>query len=482
MFQIEAQLTHRKLSVNQNPKFVTLAFDLLFKRDMKSFTPYLIIIFLLLITIQSRALKIELATDNYNVRVIKYGNGRVYKASDFDKSGSSLYLGMGSVVEIPDQFVVRDQYQKLDLQATLEKWRNSSLQESRPINTTFEGLFKEDTRTSTAFPIKIVSARGTSSNFNKRDSYFMDLQYLLNAPDSFREIQSPSLRQTNNRGQSLFLSELTAKPVGLVCNQEGMNNCGTVLPVFQGKAENDKDYFRKLGRKNNSAKVQEYIEYIKPIAQYAEALTGFPASVLIAQSIIETGAGMSAQFRNNNGLFGFSCRKRKRNNTWQQEFEVSGVKLGFQASCSSPRPANEGGHYYVFPSREDSVWAFIYNYLYSEKPRFKAVRSAVHKAKEQSPNGVAHWRDVVNKISGYAQSDSGYRAALTNLISNKKYGLEQLDYKSNSCQMCLAKNNFQNMLMTDEKKRLPASVPQSVAANPGQRSLLSRWRDAWSSR
>jgi flagellum-specific peptidoglycan hydrolase FlgJ len=452
-----------------------------------------ILIFLLLIAggLPSQALRLQLTTDNYNVRLLQKKNGILHNAIDYDRNGRSLYLGIGSEIEIPDVYVIRDANNNLDLRATLANWKLYGVTSGveAPAELSFQGLFADDTKPATAYPVYISKSRGTRSEFNKNTKYYMDLSYLVDAPDRYREVGSreqSASAPSETREKNWLTTHKQQSNLQCVSATTSTNVCSSLEPQFSDMMGNNADYFRQLGRRNGRQKIREYIQYITPIAQYAEALTGFPASVLIAQSIVETGGGSSAQFRNNNGLFGFSCRRKKKSNYnyWQQSYSISGVNLGFRASCSSPRPKSEGGHYYVFASKEESVWAFVYNYLYSSNSRrYAGVRNLVTKAKEQSLSGVADWKKVVGNISGYAANDRKYQAALTGMI--KSYNLDQLDFSGNTCQQCLAKNNFQNMLVST-REVASFGDPQVIQVPAKQHPTLITtkpavpvFRDAW---
>lgn len=431
----------------------------------------------------AQAVRIELQADSFRARIFQ--NGR---AEDIYK-GNSLDIARGTVVELPDQFAVYDSEGKLNLKETLSKWRLEAAGANKP---EYVKLYQDNNKESTyayAYPVKIVTSQTWSKKISKSENLFMALGYIAEhgkfkypasaqpqtvaspvaAPVVVRPSvpvtsMSPAVATTPERvpakvqetrrfvapppvessavvpsapttiargyGEAKLRCEIRAVPVGKelpVSLQANANNCSGVVPRLAPIAD---DHFRKMSA---NKRVEAFAEYLTPIAQYIQALTGFPASVLIAQAGIETGWGTSSLFRRHNGLFGKSCwRKGSRLNT---SFSMSGVDVAFRGNCAVDRPAGEGGQYYVYDEREDSVWAYMYNVMYDDHSFYNGIRKDIQSARRQSPTAVADWQKVADGLKYYSIQGNKYIATIKQTIRN--HDLDKIDRQNNSCQQCM---------------------------------------------
>ncbi len=209
---------------------------------------------------------------------------------------------------------------------------------------------------------------------------------------------------------------------------------GKCVPDTRGSGV--KPDFRAIDKKyGTKAKKQAFIEHMTPFALEIQATTGFPASVVIAQAALETGWGAdpnSAHFKTD-GMYGHSCFKKGK----VKEFEVkiAGVQRKIRAVCEIPRPENEGGYYYKFDSREDSMYAYMSNLLFD--PDTESYYRGVRKTVQRYYPAVAPWVEVVGygavskngkpepgAIVGlfHYASDENYRSKLRNIVEKNNLG------------------------------------------------------------
>ena len=169
-----------------------------------------------------------------------------------------------------------------------------------------------------------------------------------------------------------------------------------------------------------------------PIAQYFQAKTGFPASVMIAQAMLETGYGTSFLFNRKEALFGESCTRY--GSQVIREFNIGKEKFVSKGSCVTSRPVNEVFYYVSFDSKESSVASYIHNLLIDKRTErtYPGVRQEVQKARASDPSGVASYQKILPHLRRYA-TNPNYIGELSGTI--RRYGLEQ--YDKNSCQTCI---------------------------------------------
>lgn len=221
----------------------------------------------------------------------------------------------------------------------------------------------------------------------------------------------------------------------LVCMRDGQDECKDVHYDLENLPKHHFTRgFCNQRHCDSIGRVRAFAEYMAPIAKYFQAKTGMPASVMIAQAMIETGYGTSFLFNNKEALFGESCGHRgsRRN----RDFEIDGVQFVTKGKCLTSRPANEGGYYVEFDSKESSVASYIHNILYdplmNTKRNYLELRQLIKSVRDKDPNGVAPWQQVIPLLKGYA-TDSNYFSSLASTVRNFK--LDQ--YDKNSCQTCI---------------------------------------------
>jgi uncharacterized FlgJ-related protein len=170
--------------------------------------------------------------------------------------------------------------------------------------------------------------------------------------------------------------------------------------------------------RSSAQRKRAFINYMTPFALEVQATTGLPASVIIAQSALETGWGTSSVFRNTQNLFGHSCWRQGSRRTYR--IEIQGQTQAVVGRCDRPRPASAGGYFLSFSSPQQSVYAYASNLLSARHRHYDQVRGAVRRAR---PN-VADWRSVVDGLSMYDAPNPQYRSQVRSLI--ERNGLTSL--------------------------------------------------------
>lgn len=174
-------------------------------------------------------------------------------------------------------------------------------------------------------------------------------------------------------------------------------------------------------RMSKSARVKPFIDYIAYWAIQAQEETRIPASVVIAQAIIETGSGGSDLYRYNNELFGISCTERGAPVSYA--FTHEGQRHFFRGECLIPRPPNEGGYYVAFSDPRQSVLAHAHTLLTGAA--FRDIQRVIARTPE---SGVVDWRAVVGGMGRYAK-DGNYRSLLASVIESER--LDRFDRQVN---------------------------------------------------
>lgn len=207
----------------------------------------------------------------------------------------------------------------------------------------------------------------------------------------------------------------------LMCVSNNVNQCKDIRLDMVNLPSN---YFQKLPE---GEKQKQFIQWMTPVAQYIQATTGFPASVMIAQAMIESGSATSYMFTRGHAMFGHTCQGYgSRTTKVIPTTHVSGSGI-----CTIVR-ASDGRQFLSFDSPESSVVSYIHNLLYDNHNFYNGIRSVVAQARAKDPAGVASWRDIVNNLKGYAEEGT-YRRDVTAKI--QQYGLDKLD--KSSCQSCI---------------------------------------------
>jgi len=154
-----------------------------------------------------------------------------------------------------------------------------------------------------------------------------------------------------------------------------------------------------------------FFEYWAPLAVYYQGQTGLPASVFLAQVAHETAWTSSNVFRKATNISGHSCFRLGSTKTFQIG-EWDGPRQ-VVASCSVPRPANEGGYYFEFGGIRDASAAYIHNILFNPKTAqpYADLRQAVRQGKP----GV----EVAQHLSSYA-TDPKYVERITTTIRTNR--------------------------------------------------------------
>lgn len=187
-----------------------------------------------------------------------------------------------------------------------------------------------------------------------------------------------------------------------------------------------RDFSRMQSNIPSDQKKKNFINMIAPAAIKVMQETKIPASVIIAQALLETGWGSSKVFARANNLFGHSCFSYGSNKK-KVLFKGTDKERTITYDCTVKRPANEGHYYMKFESVYDSVSAYADNLLTNQKTSraYNKTRNVVAKAELQGR--VATWQEFVPTLGSYA-ADRGYRKKLGQII--QKQGLDRFDNSS----------------------------------------------------
>lgn len=225
---------------------------------------------------------------------------------------------------------------------------------------------------------------------------------------------------------------------GLSCRAESPGGgaapltCEGVRASFQ-LPNNDSRYFYTL--RNN--RQREFIEFMAPVAQYVQAETGLPASVLIAMAIEETGWGGSYGFRHRKNIFAMTCARNAHGQVFQNNLNMGHSRVSYRAICGDGNRNDSARRFLHYDKLEDNVFHSIFNMLYSgqqaHRPSpYKPIRDAIHNARSNNPHGSARWQDVVWGLEPWAPRQN-YPRKISGII--QRYNLER--YDNNPCQQCL---------------------------------------------
>ena len=174
-------------------------------------------------------------------------------------------------------------------------------------------------------------------------------------------------------------------------------SCGTVKKVFGGKEEKREEVVRgtRQPARTYNDKVAQYIAQYAPIAQEEMKTYHIPASITLAQGILESGAGRGRLSREANNHFGIKCHG------W------SGAKIFHDDDRSQE----------CFRKYKDSKYSFRDHSLFlTERKRYAALF-------DLEIDDYRGWAKEL-RAAGYA-TDRAYPAKLINLI--ERYQLYRYD-------------------------------------------------------
>jgi flagellum-specific peptidoglycan hydrolase FlgJ len=220
-------------------------------------------------------------------------------------------------------------------------------------------------------------------------------------------------------GGSIVATALLLVPSMTLATEANAGMCrdeGRALPLSEPPPD--------FGSKGNKKK---FIEWITPAAQFIQAKTGLPMSVLIAQAGFESAWGSSTNFKVGRSIFGRSCGKK--GNVERGKTELSDFQLPWEMTCSRPRPKAEGAYYYSFGSYRESILEYV-QLLLKKGTLFGRLRTLV---KNSPPPQVASSRACLTAIAnrGYAHSSHArYLRNLTSIVATNR--LEKLDKQAAS--------------------------------------------------
>lgn len=164
-----------------------------------------------------------------------------------------------------------------------------------------------------------------------------------------------------------------------------------------GSIFESKDYFAdEPGDDKETKRVKSYIRRFKDLAVEEKERYGIPASIKIAQGIVETNAGASPLSKKNNNHFGIKC---------------------FSRTCKKGHCSNFGDDSHKdFFRKYGSAWE-------SYRAHSKLIVSGKYKALLKYGNDYQKWAHGLKKL-GYATA-SHYDDTLIEMI--EKYHLDELD-------------------------------------------------------
>lgn len=189
------------------------------------------------------------------------------------------------------------------------------------------------------------------------------------------------------------------------------------------KNSDSKNFASMQSRMGSKEKTQNYIRYMAPMGVKIMEETGLPASVCIAQAILETGWGTSPVFAKTNNMFGHSC--------WALDGSFKKTvyagqpnEMTLNVGCTKRRSITERGFYLDFESPVDSLRAYADNLLYNPKTAkyYGSVREEVTRARMTGKR--ANREKVIQGLGSYA-AGSQYRQKLAKIIAD--YNLNKYD-------------------------------------------------------
>lgn len=174
-------------------------------------------------------------------------------------------------------------------------------------------------------------------------------------------------------------------------------NNGQEAGLFAGISKEKKDYFADAaGDTKKDRQIKAYIRRFKDVAIAEKERYGIPASVKMAQAIVESGAGQSGLARNNNNHFGIKC---------------------FSRTCKKGHCSNFGDDSHKdFFRKYGSAWE-------SWRAHSQMIVSGRYKPLLKHGDDYRKWARDLKKL-GYATAKH-YEQTLVNMI--EKYHLHTLD-------------------------------------------------------
>jgi uncharacterized protein YgiM (DUF1202 family) len=192
----------------------------------------------------------------------------------------------------------------------------------------------------------------------------------------------------------------------------GINAGGRCIRLDISDYRRDQDFRKKS--------TQSFIDWIAPVAVHIQSLTGFPASVIIAQSAIESAWGRSSLFRKDKAPFGQSCWSYYGDNR-NSSFTSGGVTMRYRAICGNRRPANEGGRYVKFSSYLGSIYAYIENLLKNPDTRRAYSSIRYHTSIARKNTRVADYKKIAAGLNHYAAASSYPRDVRRTIDKSRLY-------------------------------------------------------------
>lgn len=421
----------------------------------------------------------------------RYRDGKV--VSNVGKEGTRFVLKPKSLIEIDDKYVIRKNG-RVDFKATFRNWKSDKNGGCELNKIAFTP------RWDYYCPLKVIQQGPHSRLKENTDEVFLAVDYMakydymtvvddgyLNqvkasvseetqeieqaelkaeeAPTKSNEVATvlnPSYPKSEPQEPSFtgrLLEDVSGSQQGLSCRQEsdqaarsGLSQTNTCEEVKMQLAPIDSNKFRQIpaGRR----RAQAFVDWIKPMAQYFQAKTGMPASVIVAQAALETGWGTSYLFRRDNSMFGHSCWSQGQRRSFS--LKTGDEELKARGTCARQRP--EGGYYLRFESHEDSVLAYLNNLLQADNNYYNELRASIKRARSENPLQPAQYQDVTAGLSNYASSS--YPAYIRKMI--RQFNLDELD--QSDCQKCLtlAGRNL------DQTRQNRSQVSQTINSSTNQ--------------
>jgi len=228
----------------------------------------------------------------------------------------------------------------------------------------------------------------------------------------------------------VLLIAIVTLPVGgavpdpyLSCMQDALDQCKDarfqLLPI-------QKDEFSKMFE----VRRMKFTDWIKPVALYVQGATGLPASVLIAQAGLGSDWGGSPAFRNNNNIFKHMCWVPK--SVISGEIEMHGRKFTYKGTCGTEKTFGQVSRPIQFPTREDSILAYLHVILFSANKYYKNLQEELKRGLKNNPIRQASFRSTASVLNSFS-ADTKYVSSLQTAIQSEKLS----SYDVPGCWQCL---------------------------------------------
>lgn len=253
---------------------------------------------------------------------------------------------------------------------------------------------------------------------------------------------------------SIFLLATTAhaQMTALTCGPTGAEKCNDVSAKLAGV---DKQHFAKIPLDQRRGR---FVAWLKPFALHLQAISGFPASVLIAQAGYHSEWGNSVYFRSHFNLFEHVCWRDKK------VIAASFKTINFKVACASLKGDPKKRMAYSFSKAEDSILFYLSNLMDSRNRHFKNIQTDVKQAFSKAHPGVAHFRVIVGQLGGFSTKPN-YRSEISSLIESERL----VDLDSGPCQTCLFQARRLKMLLEKTgtpPATSPTGAPSEVPLSP----------------